>query len=147
MMKPKRIRTQASINRDEWIKLSISPEEIKRRLEEQIIYQLSKELINEVDIVIESNGWVGEGWKVDITVMSTDEYIRLTQELENYKQLALSNPVQHVGGGYDCPQCGKYNRTSVICDHNNDFNRFINKQHNLPPEFGQIISENFDDLI
>lgn len=126
-MKPKRIRTQASINRDEWMKLTLHPSEIEHRLRGQIIEQVSKELINEIDIVIETNGWIGEGWKVDITVMSTDEYIRLTQELENYKQLALSNSSQHVGGGYDCPQCGKYNRTSVICDHNNDFDKFINK--------------------
>ena len=91
-MKPKRIRTQASINRDEWMKLTLHPSEIEHRLRGQIIEQLSKELINEVDVVIETNGWIGEGWKVDITVMSTDEYIRLTQELNNYKNLLYSNP-------------------------------------------------------
>lgn len=116
-MKPKRIRTQASINRDEWIKLSIHPEEIERRLKYEIIERVSRELINEVDIVIESNGWVGEGWKVDITVMSTDEYIRLTQELENYKNLLYST------------------------------RDFISNQQNIPSEFNQIISENFNDLI
>lgn len=120
-MKPKRIRTQASINRDEWIKLSIHPEEIERRLKQEIIERVSKELINEVNIVIESNGWVGEGWKVDITVMSTDEYNNLIRQLHDYEA------TRHMGGEYHCLQCGKYNRTSVICNHDNDFNKFINK--------------------
>jgi hypothetical protein len=79
-MKPQRIRTQVQINRDEWIEHKLPPNEIESILKRQLIDKLSKELINQIDITKESNGWVGEEWKVDITVMSTDEYFKLIKQ-------------------------------------------------------------------
>ena len=119
-MKPQRIRAQVQINRDEWIEYKLPPNEIESILKRQLIDKLSKELIDQIDITKESNGWVGEEWRVDITVMSTYEYRKLIDEL-----------IRLQGGnetsGYHCSICGKYNRTSVICNHNDDFNKMINK--------------------
>lgn len=141
-MKPQRIRAQVQINRDEWLEHKLPPNEIESILKHQLIDQLSKELLDQVDITKEVNGWIGEEWRIDITVMSTYEYRKLIDEL-----------IRLQGGnetsGYHCPQCGKYNRTSVICNHNNDFNKLINKisTHNLPPEYYQMITDNFNDLV
>ncbi len=123
-MKPQRIRTQVQINRDEWIEYKLPPNEIESILKRQLIDKLSKELINQIDITKESNSWVGEEWKVDITVMSTDEYRKLIDEL-----IRLQGGVTETTGYYHCLQCGKTNRTSVICNHNDDFNKMINKLH------------------
>ncbi len=79
-MMPQRIRTRVQINRDEWIEHKLPPNEIEAILKHQLIEKLSKELINQIDITKESNGWVGEEWKVDITVMSTDEYFKLIKQ-------------------------------------------------------------------
>jgi hypothetical protein len=122
-MKPQRIRTQVQINRDEWIEYKLPPNEIESILKHQLIEKLSKELINQIDITKESNSWVGEEWKVDITVMSTDEYRKLIDELIRLQGGATET------SGYHCSTCGKYNRTSVICNHNSDFNKMINKLH------------------
>lgn len=91
-MKAKRIQSKHAIPREAWLELNMSPEDIQENLKQRLIENLARELYNSIDIVKESNGWVGEEWKVDITVMSTDEYIRLTQELNNYKNLIYSNP-------------------------------------------------------
>ena len=119
-MRPQRIRTQVQINREGWIEHKLPPNEIESILKRQLIDKLSKELIDQVDIAKESNSWVGEEWKVDITVMSTDEYRKLMDELNRL-------PGRNETSGYHCSTCGKYNRTSVICDHNDDFNKMINK--------------------
>ena len=119
-MKPQRIRTQVQINRDEWIEYKLPPNEIESILKRQLIDKLSKELINQIDITKESNSWVGEEWKVDITVMSTDEYRKLMDELNRL-------PGRNETSGYHCSICGQYHRTSVICNHNDDFNKMINK--------------------
>ena len=79
-MMPQRIRTRVQINRDEWIEHKLPPNEIEAILKFQLIEKLSKELINQIDITKESNGWVGEEWKVDIIVMSTDEYFKLIKQ-------------------------------------------------------------------
>ena len=122
-MKPQRIRTQVQINREDWIEYKLPPNEIESILKRQLIDKLSKELINQIDITKESNSWVGEEWKVDITVMSTDEYRKLMDELNRL-------PGRNETSGYHCLQCGKYNRTSVICNHNDDFNKMINHIQN-----------------
>jgi hypothetical protein len=80
-MRPQRIRAQVQINRDEWIEYKLPPNEIESILKRQLIDKLSKELINQIDITKESKGWVGEEWRVDITVMSTYEYRKLIDEL------------------------------------------------------------------
>lgn len=120
-MKPKRIQSKHAVPREAWLELNMPPEVIQENLKQRLIENLARELYNSIDIVKESNGWVGEEWRVDITVMSTDEYNNLM------RQLYGGNPNPDLGGGYYCLQCGKYNRTSVICDHNNDFDKFINK--------------------
>ena len=79
-MRPQRIRTQVQINREEWIEHKFPDDWIESILKHRLIDQLSKELIDQVDIIKESNGWVGEEWKVDITVMSTDEYFKLIKQ-------------------------------------------------------------------
>ncbi len=142
-MKPQRIKTQVQINREDWIEHKLPPNEIEAILKHRLIDQLSKELIDQVDIDKESNGWVGEEWKIDITVMSTDEYRKLIDEL-----IRLQGGVTETSG-YHCSTCGKYNRTSVICNHNNDFNKMINKisTKNIPPEYNQMITDNFNDLV
>ena len=119
-MKPQRIRTQVQINRDEWIEYKLPPNEIESILKRQLIDKLSKELIDQVDIAKEVNGWVGEEWRVDITVMSTYEYRKLMDELNRL-------PGRNETSGYHCSICGQYHRTSVICNHNDDFNKMINK--------------------
>jgi hypothetical protein len=60
------------------------------------------------------------------------EHPNSTFSFEEWKEHVLGRKLDTVlniklGGGYDCPQCGKYNRTSVICNHDNDFDKFINK--------------------
>lgn len=123
-MKPKRIQSKHAVPREAWLELNMSPEAIQENLKQRLIENLARELYNSIDIVKESNGWVGEEWRVDITVMSTDEYNNLM------RQLYGGSPNPELGGGYHCPQCGKYNRTSVICDHDHDLNQFINKLKN-----------------
>ena len=120
-MKPKQIQSKHAVPREAWLELNMTPEAVQENLKQRLIENLARELYNSVDIVKESNDWVGEEWKVDITVMSTDEYDNLIRQLHNYEA------TRHMGGGYHCLQCGKYNRTSVICDHDNDFDKFINK--------------------
>ena len=119
-MKPQRIRAQVQINRDEWIEYKLPPNEIESILKRQLIDKLSKELIDQIDITKESNSWVGEEWRVDITVMSTYEYRKLMDDLTNLQG------IPEMTGYYHCLQCGKTNRTSVICNHNDDFNKTIN---------------------
>jgi len=79
-MRPQRVRTQVQINRDEWIEHKLPPNEIEAILKHQLIEKLSKELVDQIDITKESNGWVGEEWKIDITVMSTNEYFKLIKQ-------------------------------------------------------------------
>ena len=122
-MRPQRVRTQVQINRDEWIEHKLPPNEMEAILKHRLIDQLSKELIDQIDITKESNGWVGEEWRVDITVMSTYEYRKLIDEL-----IRLQGGVTETSG-YHCSICGQYHRTSVICNHNDDFNKMINKLH------------------
>ena len=121
-MKPQRIRAQVKVSREEWIEHKFPDDWIESILKHRLIDQLSKELIDQVDIAKTVNGWVGEEWKVDITVMSTYEYRKLMDELNRL-------PGRNETSGYHCSTCGKYNRTSVICNHNDDFNKMINKLH------------------
>ena len=79
-MKPKRIQSKHDVPREAWLELNMPPEAIHENLKQRLIENLVRELYNSVDIVKESNGWVGEEWRVDITVMSTDEYNNLMRQ-------------------------------------------------------------------
>jgi hypothetical protein len=82
-MKATRIKVETVITRDEWLNNKMPVKDIENKLKYELMNKVSNELLDKTNILVKtSNGWIGETWEVDFTVMSTNDYLKLIKKLD-----------------------------------------------------------------
>jgi hypothetical protein len=82
-MKATRIKVETVITRDEWLNNKMPVKDIENKLKYELMNKVSNELLDKTNILVKtSNGWIGETWEVDFTIMSTNDYLKLIKKLD-----------------------------------------------------------------